>query len=144
MFNAYRIFFLQVHHCAGKLEGEPREHYIWSAQDIMINNCAKYEQAGNKLRGRNLTMDRAYTGYDAVTRCGTEFQMTCLGTVQASRKGLPKEFTSTEGRPVGDLKVLYDVNSKISIHSKIQYLYQILYYSIYVRFLCQIHNKNFA
>ena len=64
-------------------------------------------------------MDRAYTGYDAVTRCGTEFQMTCLGTVQASRKGLPKEFTSTEGRPVGDLKVLYDVNSKISIHSEI-------------------------
>ena len=85
----------------------------------MINNCAKYEQAGNELRGRNLTMDRAYTGYNAVTRCSTEFQMTCLGTVQASRKGLPKEFTSTEGRPVGDLKVLYDVNSKISIHSEI-------------------------
>ena len=34
-------------------------------------------------------------------------------------KGLPKEFTSTEDRPVGDLKVLYDVNSKISIYSEI-------------------------
>ena len=45
--------------------------------------------------------------------------MTALGTVQATRKGLPKEITSTEGRPVGDYQVVYDEGSNISIHSEI-------------------------
>ena len=45
--------------------------------------------------------------------------MTCLGTIQTNRKGLPKHFTSTENRPVGDYQVLYDEGSSISIHSLI-------------------------
>ena len=80
----------QVHVCAGKPEGEPDEHYIRGAADIMFANLEKYREAGNELRGRNITMDRAYTGYDVVLRCMNEFQMTCLGTIQTSRKGLPR------------------------------------------------------
>ena len=45
--------------------------------------------------------------------------MTGLGTIQSSRKGLPKHFTSTDGREVGDYQVLYDEKSRISIHSEI-------------------------
>ena len=45
--------------------------------------------------------------------------MTCLGTIQANRKGLPKDFTAVNNRPVGDYQVLYDEASHVSIHSEI-------------------------
>jgi hypothetical protein len=45
--------------------------------------------------------------------------MTCLGTIQTNRKGLPKRFTAVENRAVGDYQVLYDTSSNISIHSEI-------------------------
>lgn len=45
--------------------------------------------------------------------------MTCLGTIQSNRKGLPRAFTAVDNRPVGDYQVLYDVASNISIHSEI-------------------------
>jgi len=45
--------------------------------------------------------------------------MTCLGTIQSNRKGLPRSFTSVEGREVGDYVVLYEEGSHISIHSEV-------------------------
>ncbi len=53
------------------------------------------------------------------SRLKEEFNMTCLGTIQSNRKGLPKSFTSTEGRGVGDYVALYEEGSNISIHSEI-------------------------
>jgi len=100
------LFFLfQVHACAGKPEGEPTESYIRSAADILLSCLEKYRAAGNELRGRNITMDRGYTSYDLFTRIGQEFNMTCLGTVQGSRKGIPKELIRTDNRPAGDYQV---------------------------------------
>jgi hypothetical protein len=43
--------------------------------------------------------------------------MTCVGTLQANRKGLPESFKSTKDRPEGDYQVLYEVDGKKSIHS---------------------------
>jgi len=94
-----------VHACAGKPEGEPTESYIRSAADILLSCLEKYRAAGNELRGRNITMDRGYTSYDLFTRIGQEFNMTCLGTVQGSRKGIPKELIRTDNRPAGDYQV---------------------------------------
>ena len=34
----------------------------------MLANLRSYEAEGNELQGRNLTMDRGYTGYDVVAR----------------------------------------------------------------------------
>jgi len=45
--------------------------------------------------------------------------MTVLGTIQTNRRGLPKQFTSTENREEGDYQVLYDEGSSVSIHSLI-------------------------
>ena len=53
---------------SGKPEGSPTEHYVRAAQDVMVRNLERYEAAGNELRGRNVTMDRAYTSYDVVNR----------------------------------------------------------------------------
>lgn len=108
-----------IHPCAGKPEGEPTEHYIRSAADILVSNLEKYAEAGHELRGRNLTMDRGYTSYDVVRRVENQFRMTSIGTIQANRKGLPKDIVSTTDRPVGDYRVLYDEGSKISIHSEV-------------------------
>ncbi len=58
-------------------------------------------------------------GYDLVSKLMEEFKMTALGTIQGTRKGLPKEFTTTDGRPEGDYMVLFDEASRISIHSEI-------------------------
>jgi len=52
-------------------------------------------------------------------RVAQQFNMTCLGTIQTNRRGLPKHFTTTENREVGDYQVLYDEGSRISIHSLI-------------------------
>ena len=41
-------------------------------------------------------------------RLQDEFQMSGLGTIQPTRRGLPKAITSTEGRPVGDYQVIVD------------------------------------
>ena len=54
-----------------------------------------------------------------LSRCKEQFDMTCLGTIQANRKGLPKDFTAVNNRPVGDYQVLYDEASHVSIHSEI-------------------------
>ena len=59
---------VQVHPCAGKPVGEPTEHYVRAAQDVMVRNLERYQAAGNELRGRTVTMDRAYTSYDVVNR----------------------------------------------------------------------------
>lgn len=52
-------------------------------------------------------------------RCHQQFNMTCLGTIMTNRRGLPKTFTNTVNREVGDYQVLYDETSQISIHSLI-------------------------
>ena len=51
-----------MHVCAGKPEGEPSEHYVRGAQESVIRNLENYQRAGNELKGRNITTDRAYTG----------------------------------------------------------------------------------
>jgi len=110
---------LQIHACAGKPEAEPTEDYVRSPKDVALRNLKKYEEGGNDLQGRQLQADRGFTCYELVKDLETQFKMTFLGTIQANRKGLPKSFTATEGRPVGDYMVLYEENSNISIHSEI-------------------------
>jgi hypothetical protein len=49
--------------------------------------------------------------------CLKEFNMTCIGTLTANRKGLPAEFKSVVGRKEGDYMVLFEENGKMSLHS---------------------------
>jgi hypothetical protein len=58
-----------------------------------------------------------YSSLDLADRLLEEFSMTCVGTLQANRKGLPESFKSTKDRPEGDYQVLYEVDGKKSIHS---------------------------
>jgi hypothetical protein len=108
-----------VHVVAGKPEGEPTESYVKGAAKTIGVCLEKYMAQGNEIKGRNLTMDRGYTSYDVVKDLGDRFNITVIGTICASRKGLPKHFRDPRGREVGDYQVLYDTASDISIHSEI-------------------------
>jgi hypothetical protein len=60
---------------------------------------------------------RFYTSIDLADSLLEEFQMTCVGTLAANRKGLPLDFKRTDGRAEGSYTVLYDISGKKSIHS---------------------------
>lgn len=99
--------------------GEPTENYIRGSAETVTACLEKYAAQGHELKGRNLTTDRGYTGYELVNELTTRFQMTCVGTIQTNRKGLPKNFKDHRGREVGDYLVLFDESTNISIHSEI-------------------------
>jgi len=109
----------QILPVAGKPEAEPSADYCRGAGESVVRNLRNYQESGeHELKGRQMVVDRGYTSYDVVTTLRDEFQMTTLGTIMGSRKGLPKEFTSTD-RPEGSYYVLYEEDSRISIHSEI-------------------------
>jgi hypothetical protein len=45
-----------------------------------------------------IVLVRFYTSIDLADSLLEEFQMTCVGTLAANRKGLPSEFKKTDGR----------------------------------------------
>jgi hypothetical protein len=104
---------------AGKPVGEPNENYVKGAAKAIIKCLEAYVAQGNEVKGRNITVDRGYSHYDLFTELGGKFNLTVIGTICANRKGLPKHFRETRGRPVGDYQVLFDEASNISIHSEI-------------------------
>jgi hypothetical protein len=58
-----------------------------------------------------------YSSYALAVRLEKEHQMTCIGTLKANRKGLPKAFKEVKNRPEGDYQVLYEEGTRKSIHS---------------------------
>jgi hypothetical protein len=68
----------------------------------------------HELKGRNITFDRFYTSIDLADNLKAKFNMTCVGTLAAKRKGLPTNFRAL--REEGDYLVLYEPSGK-SIHS---------------------------
>ncbi len=63
----------QIHACAGKPEAEPTDDYVKAPKDVAIRNLRKYQEAGNDLQGRHLTVDRGYTCHELVTRCSIRY-----------------------------------------------------------------------
>jgi hypothetical protein len=101
---------------AGRPAEEPTENYMVGVEETVVELLRRYG-AKNELKGRNLTTDRFYTSVDLADTLLTEFNMTCLGTLTANRKGLPGEFKSLVGRQEGDYLVLFEESGKMSLHS---------------------------
>jgi hypothetical protein len=117
--DALVAYTYQVHVCAGKPAGEPTEHYVQGAAMTIVKCLDAYIAQGNEVKGRNLTIDRGYSHFDAVQHICEKFQMTVVGTICPNRKGLPKHFRDPRGRKLGDYQVLFDTDSNINIHSEI-------------------------
>ena len=60
---------------------------------------------GNEVKGRNVTVDRAYGQYELAEELLDKFKLTVVSTICANRKGLPKHFRDTAGRQEGDYQV---------------------------------------
>jgi hypothetical protein len=101
---------------AGCPVDEPTENYMVGIEETVCELLRRYG-AKNELKGRNLTTDRFYTSVDLAETLLKEFDMTCLGTLTAGRKGLPAEFKSVVGRQEGDYMVLFEEKGKMSLHS---------------------------
>ena len=56
-----------------------------------------YEQHGYSLKGTNISMDRYYISIP-LTEWLYYIIITCIGTLNSNRKGLPKKIKETKGR----------------------------------------------
>ena len=56
-----------------------------------------YEQHGYSRKGTNISMDCHYTSI-ALAEWLYDKNITCIGTLNSNRKGLPKEIKETKGR----------------------------------------------
>ena len=56
-----------------------------------------YEQHGYSLKGTNISMDCYYMSIP-LAECLYDKNITCIGTLNSNRKGLPKEIKETKGR----------------------------------------------
>jgi hypothetical protein len=79
----------------------------------------EYVAEGNEVKGRNWTQDRGYGHIDQIECLTKEFKLTVISTICANRKGLPKHFRDSRGRPEGDYQVLFNEETGMSIHSEI-------------------------
>lgn len=104
------------HVYAGKPASTPTENYIVGVEETVLNALNRYG-AVHELKGRNITFDRFYTNIDLADKLLEDFEMTCVGTLTASRKGLPEKFKALAGREEKDYMPLFEVDGKKSIHS---------------------------
>jgi hypothetical protein len=100
---------------AGKPAAEPTANYVAGVEETVLTSLQRYGEI-HELKGRNVTFDRFYTSLDLADKL-LEKQMTCVGTLNNNRKGLPDKFKSITGRPEGDYMPLFEVDGKKSIHS---------------------------
>jgi hypothetical protein len=103
----------------GKPAGEPTEDYVKGAAMTAVKVLREYVAEGNEVKGRNWTQDRGYGHIDQIECLTKEFKLTVISTICANRKGLPKIFHDSRGRPEGDYQVLFNEETGMSIHSEI-------------------------
>ena len=69
---------LQVIPVAGKPEAEPTDDYVKGAVESVTRNLKKYQESGgHELKGRNITIDRQYTGTGRHFGAGSFFYQGC-------------------------------------------------------------------
>ena len=85
-------------------------------------NAARYPylietlSANPSLAGRNISFDRLYTSIPSA-KWLPEKRITCMGTMQLNRKGIPDELRETKNRELLSLEIYWDENSPLSISS---------------------------
>ena len=91
--NTYDYY--TIPHC-----GKPvaiTDSYIEDFLTLVKRIVEGYKQNNYPLRVFNISMDRYYTSIPLAKRLYSK-HITCVGTLQTNRKGLPKEIKETKGR----------------------------------------------
>ena len=76
---------------------EVTESHIKDTLTLVKRIVEGYEQHGYSLKGTNISMDRYYTSIP-LAEWLYDKNITCIGTLNSNRKGLPKEIKETKGR----------------------------------------------
>ena len=76
---------------------EVTESYIKDTLTLVKRIAEGYEQHGYSLKGTNISIYRYYTSVPLAEWLYDQ-NITCIGTLNSNRKGLPKEIKETKGR----------------------------------------------
>ena len=68
----------------------------------------------SSLAGRNISFDRLYTSIP-LAKWLLEKRITCIGTMQLNRKGIPDELKETKNRELLSSEIYLDENSPLSM-----------------------------
>ena len=111
----YSYTFLTTPYC-GKPRDQPTVYYTPGTKNVakcLVMQLQKYVN----IYGRNISFDQLYTCISLAKRLLSN-NITCVGTLQANRKGIPMELKSTSGRQPLSYKCFWEnKNEKLVLHS---------------------------
>ena len=99
----------------GKPTEEGGQYYIQGTEAI-VNYLIETLSTNSNLAGRNISFDRLYTSI-LLAKWLLEKRITCIGTMQLNRKGIPDELKETKNRELLSSEIYWDENSPLSISS---------------------------
>ena len=91
---------------AGKPQQLPAQHYV-SGNENYVKGLIEAVDQKQGLQGRNLSMDRLYTSIN-LAQWLLQKRMTCIGTMQQNRVGIPEDLKKTNDRELLSTRQLWE------------------------------------
>ena len=91
---------------AGKPQQLPAQHYV-SGNENYVRGLIEAVDQKQGLQGRNLSMDRLYTSIN-LAQLLLQKRMTCIGTMQQNRVGIPEDLKKTNDRELLSTRQLWE------------------------------------
>ena len=91
---------------AGKTQQLPAQHYV-SGNENYVKGLIEAVDQKQGLQGRNLSMDRLYTSIN-LAQWLLQKRMTCIGTTQQNRVGIPEDLKKTNDRELLSTRQLWE------------------------------------
>ena len=111
----YSFTFTATPYC-GKPIGEPTTYYVSENEEVVKYLISKLQKHVD-LQGRNILFDRLYTTVP-LAQWLLSHNITCVGTIQANRRGIPVEIKQLDNRKPLSYECFWEtVDNKISLHS---------------------------
>ena len=98
---------------SGKPTEEGGKYYIQSTEAI-FHYLIETLSTNSSLADRNISFDRLYTSIP-LAKWLLEKRITCIGTMQLNRKGIPDELNETKNRELLSSEIYWGENSPLPI-----------------------------
>jgi len=110
----YPYTFIAAPYC-GKPVGDSGEHYVSGTFEV-VKKMVDRLQTVVSLAGRNISFDRLYTSIPLALWL-YQRNITCLGTMQVNRKGIPMEIKDVKQREPLSSEVYWQKDGPLSLSS---------------------------
>lgn len=101
---------------AGKPQAGDGEFYRPGTENVTMYLINRLD-SNQKLEGKNISFDRLYTTFTLATWLLTEKHVTCIGTLIANRRGLPKDVKNVDKREVLSTEFYWDDKNDLILGS---------------------------